>query len=196
MIILQYRTELAQWIFGEGALGFTSWGVVFLGLVAATLVALVTSLVSAELLLDPFLERARSAMGLSKDGEVSLAQILWVIFPLRLLLLLGLGALALLSFVIPPLHFISWSLGAFYLGTELLHTPAVALGIPIRQQQRLIRENLFQTFLLGGLFSIPLLIPLAGLFLLPFAYVTGLRVVSELSKQPSTLTSPEVKSLV
>jgi hypothetical protein len=137
--------------------------VIIISLILSSIISVTCLLSSAELLLGSFLVEAFRLKGISPrvtDGNMirSFAANALEI-TVRLLLLTGL-------------------LGATYLGCDLIVSPLSALGVPFREQWSIVRSHKTEVLLSGMLFSLVLVIPLGGLFLLPIGYLMGVEKIT------------------
>jgi uncharacterized protein involved in cysteine biosynthesis len=156
--------------------------VIIISLILSSIISVTCLLSSAELLLGSFLVEAFRLKGISPrvtDGNMirSFAANALEI-TVRLLLLTGLAALSITSFFFPPLAVVTWLLGATYLGCDLIVSPLSALGVPFREQWSIVRSHKTEVLLSGMLFSLVLVIPLGGLFLLPIGYLMGVEKIT------------------
>jgi len=176
-----YREQVAGLISNEP--GFIAVSVVLVSAVlSASLIAFLALLVTSELLLDSFLLKAFSLKGVEKHSsstplvrEVATSTIAICV---RLCIIACLFVCTLSSFVFPPVAPIAWSLNVLYLGGELFISPLTALNLPYRRQLRLLRNHKSEVVMMGLLFTALLIIPFAGLFILPLAYLTAIEKIS------------------
>ncbi len=91
------------------------------------------------------------------------------------------GSLSILIFAfsfIPPLAFLILLLGGFTIGYDLIDMPLSLLGLNTKQRLDTILSHKIETTALGSFFSIILLLPLGGIFFLPFAYLVAVDKIS------------------
>lgn len=175
-----YREQIGAYISSEpGIIAFSV--VIVTSVLSASVIAFLSLLITSELLLDSFLVKAFSLKGVEKgEGGGNLfrsAISSLLVVALRIVIISFLFILTLASFVLAPLVPVAWMLNVIYLGCELIISPLTALQLPYRKQFSLIKHHKLEVVLLGLLFTVILLIPFAGLFVLPLAYLTAIEKI-------------------
>jgi hypothetical protein len=177
VVFFIYRESLAATFFGESWLAVTSTLLFLVNIFTSSVIGLLAILIFKELYLPELLgaaadERLPDVPRSSLSFTSSLLEI-----ACRLTVLSILGALSLVSLLIPIASPVLFICGAWYIGQDSIMSSLSLLGHPLRRQLSLTFARPLEVLGIGVVCWLCLLIPLAGILFLPFTYLVGLEVV-------------------
>lgn len=177
--LFSYESSLLQWLFGDLS-GWVDYLLTLVGwlliLALSGVVALIFLSLAGAWFIESFIHHS-----LTKGkfrAEIELEEVGFVKSTLRGLRddgirIVYIALIILLSFLFsffPPLVFIPVLLGAFLVGFDLVDLPLTLLGYDFQTRWSLVKSHGLRVVVLGGCYSLLLLIPLVNIFFLPVAY--------------------------
>ena len=176
-----FREDLAELIVSDTyatSQGIVSW-ILFLvnvflsGIAALLLISIVGSFFLEQIVIEILTARGLSSGTDDPSWAKSLVRgvvdDLWRLVYVSLIVLLGF-----VSGLFPLLVFVPIVAGAFLLGFDLLDLPLKLCEKPFKTRWRIAREHWLELIILGGYFSVTLLVPILGVLLLPVAYLVAI----------------------
>ena len=186
VLFIGYRDFLASTIVGEPGwlFTFTKWGLVFVNIFTSALLAVLAIYIFGSFFLENFVEYLLIEQNLLENASVSIRSILRSCLrglldsTMVMLCLLLLGVFTLVLSFIPLLYVIPLILGGFSLGYNIVDLPLSLLEVPFRRRIKMAWSHKSEITVIGLLFSAIMLIPFAGILMLPPVTYVGVQRIA------------------
>lgn len=185
-LLIANHNELTGWLFGQSAAwyAFVFDVIAFLlEIVIAAIIALLVTLVLADIFIESFVIKVFKKLGSSIDleprGTSFVGGVLWALADnLKRLLYLGLISIVLFVFAwFPPLLVVVLFLSFFLAGLDSLDLPLQLKGLSFPERLAFARKQPLVTVVLGACYLALLMIPVLGLLSLPLAYFVAVGII-------------------